>query len=80
MINYNSQTYNSNNLGDTVSVIAAAPTLTPATGQSGTTDPPVGWVFAGIMLILLLMMLYRSIKRFVLKLLKKEQPSSYKRR
>jgi hypothetical protein len=79
MTNYYSQSYTSSNLGDTTSVIVAAPTPTPA-AQSGSIEPPTGWVFAGILLILLGMMLYQSIKRFVLKILKKDQPSNTRRR
>lgn len=80
MINYNIQPYNSNNLGEITSIIVAAPTPTPVTPQSGTNDPPVGWVFAGILLIMLVLMLYQSIKRFVLKLLKKDHHSNTRRR
>lgn len=80
MINYYySQIYYSSNLGEATSVIAAAPTPT-LMPQSGSIEPPTGWVFAGILLILLVMMLYRSIKRFVLKLLKKDQPSNSRKK
>ena len=80
MINYYTQTYHISKSGDTTSMIAAAPTPTPVTPQPGSMDPPVGWVFAGILLILLVMMLYQSIKRFILKLLKKDRPTNSRRK
>jgi hypothetical protein len=80
MINNYTQTYHISNNGDTTSMIAAAPTPPPVTPQSGSVEPPVGWVFAGILLILLVMMLYQSIKRFVLKLLKKDRPTNSRRK
>jgi hypothetical protein len=66
-------------LGAPTPVIAASPTPDPSNHPTAT-EPPTGWVFAGILVILLIMMMYQSIKRFVLKLLKKNQPINSKKR
>ena len=66
-------------LSGTNSILATTPTPAVQT-PAAQIDPPTGWVFAGILLILLGMMLFNTIKRFVLKLLKKDKPNSSRRK
>ena len=66
-------------LSGTNSILATTPTPAVQT-PAAQVDPPTGWVFAGIMLILLVMMLFNTIKRYILKLLKKDKPNAGHRR
>jgi len=58
-----------------------APTPIPVqTEQPVNTDPPTSWVFAGVLLILLILMLYKSIKRSILRILNSNKAAGSKKK